>query len=114
MQSKIFDSLANISQIANYNREFDFLNETTDSYFNNSFTQYHYTSNLSEKHQVTYKAGYIFAFLFLFIVLLVGIVGRASYSANDTVIHLNYMKYQNGSLYRSISNSRKLHQQAKN
>lgn len=114
MKSKIIDSLVNISQIADIKRALDFFNGTADSYSNNSFTLFHQTSHSSEKPQVTYKAGYIFAFSFLFLVLLVGIVGRASYSANDTIIHLNYMKYHRNSLERSTSNSKKLYRKANN
>lgn len=106
MYSKIIDSLVNAKQIENISQIRGYLNETDQFYSNNSSTRFYQTNPYSETNRVTYKTGYIFAFGFLFVILLLGIVGRASYSVNDTLVHLNYMKYQRNSLERSNSNSR--------
>jgi Na+/proline symporter len=43
------------------------------------------------------KAGYIFAFVFIFLIVLFGIVGRVIYSANESSSNLAYLKYHRAS-----------------
>ncbi|RNA20158.1 hypothetical protein BpHYR1_043176 [Brachionus plicatilis] len=106
MKSRIIDSFENISHIASKNRIIAHFNETVQLNLYNTSTRFYRTSSLSDASRVTYKTGYLFAFGFLFAVLLLGIVGRATYSANDTLIHLNYMKYHRNSLERPDSDSK--------
>ena len=43
--------------------------------------------------QIENKTGYIFAFVFIFIIVLMAIVARVIYSANETPSYLIYLKY---------------------
>ena len=69
------------------------------STFPNRFrTNYVYTKTTTQSQMnIATKTGYIIAFVFIFIVFLLGIVGRVIYSTNDTPDYLIYLKYYRAS-----------------
>ncbi|CAF0922822.1 unnamed protein product [Brachionus calyciflorus] len=114
MTPRILESLTNFSNYEKYisssfNETFKYITNSTNyspiSFYISSRRARVNHVNISNPNEIVHKTGYLFSFGFLFIILLFGIVGRVIYSANDTVIHVSYLKYHRNTLNGSKTNS---------
>ena len=84
---------------------FPLLNTTANYYKRTTTAQPHVEMNFGT------KLGYVLAFVFIFVVGILGLVGRIAYRGNETTTYLVYMKYHRENemnTYNSHPNSNKM------